>query len=98
MLQWDLSNTPLAQSDIEAAAPNDGELLALMVGLMMVSQASYSDLRNRCLMLTEENRNRVAAVIEARLPELTRDIGVGEGLRRRLVELTGIRVSRNCLA
>ena len=36
MLQWNLSDTPLAQKDTPGKVPAEGELLALTVGLLML--------------------------------------------------------------
>ena len=95
MLQWDLSDTPLAQQDTGGKVPTEGELLALMVGLLMLEDVTYDTLRHRELALHEENRARLLEVFEYRLPELAREFGDSERLRQRLVELTGIRMTRS---
>ena len=74
--------------------PTEGELLALTVGLLMLEDIAYEALRHRELVLYEENLGGLAEIFEYRLPELAREFGDSECLRQRLVELTGIRVTR----
>ena len=95
MLQWDLSNTPLAQKDTSGKVPTEGELFALTVGLLMLEAVTYDALRQREIVFHEENLGRLAEVFEYRLPELAREFGDNERLRRRLTELVGIRVTRS---
>ena len=95
MLQWDLSNTLLAQRETPGKVPTEGELLALMVALLMLEDVTYDTLKYRELGLHEENRARLLEVFEYRLPELARKFGNSECLRQRLVQLTGIRMTRS---
>ncbi len=95
MLQWDLSDTPLAQKDTPGKVPTEGELLALMVGLLMLEDIAYDALRHRELVLDDENLGRIAEIFEYRLPELAREFGDAERLRQRLTELSGIRMTRS---
>ena len=95
MLQWDLSDTPLAQKGMPGTVPTEGELLALVVGLLMLEDITYETLRHRELVLDEENLGHLVEVFEYRLPELAREFGDGEHLRQRLAELTGIRMTRS---
>lgn len=94
MLQWDLSETPLAQRETPGKAPTEGELLALLVGLLMLEDIPYEALRHRELSLHTENLRQLAEIFEYRLPELAREFGEYERLRQRLSELTGIKVTR----
>jgi AraC-like DNA-binding protein len=66
-----------------------------MVGLLMLENVTYDTLQHRELALHEENRARLLDVFEYRLPELAREFGDSERLRQRLVELTGIRMTRS---
>ena len=95
MLQWDLSDTPLAQKETPGKVPTEGELLALMVGLLMLEGVTYEALEHRELVFDEENLGGLAEIFEYRLPELAREFGDSERLRGRLVELTGIRMMRS---
>ena len=95
MLQWDLSDTPLAQKDTPAKVPTEGELLALMVALLMLEDIAYDALRHRELVLDEENLGRLVEVFEYRLPELAREFGDSGLLQQRLAELSGIRMTRS---
>ena len=95
MLQWDLSDTPLAQREMPGKVPTEGELLALMVGLLMLEDITYGALKHRELVLDEENLGSLIEVFEYRLPELARELGDSEHLRQRLAELTGIRMTRS---
>lgn len=93
VLQWDLSDTPLAQRETPGKVPTEGELLALMVALLMLEGATYDALQHRALTLHEDNRARLLDMFEYRLPELAQEFGDSESVRQRLVELTGIRVT-----
>ena len=95
MLQWDLTNTPLAQKDTPGKVPTEGELLAVMVGLLMLEDITYETLRHRELVLDEENLGRLVEVFEYRLPELAREFGDSGLLQQRLAELSGIRMTRS---
>lgn len=95
MLQWDLSDTQLAQSKTPGSVPTEGELLALMVGLLMLEEITYETLTHCELVLDEENLGHLVEVFEYRLPELAREFGDSEHLRQRLAELTGIRMTRS---
>lgn len=86
MLQWNLSETP-------GKVPTEGELLALVVGLLMHEDIAYDALTHRELVLDDENLGRMAEIFEYRLPELAREFGNSECLRPRLTELSGIRVT-----
>jgi len=93
-LEWDLSQTPLAQSTGASKAPTEGELLALMVGLLMLEDTSYEALTRCEIVLHEDNLRHLVEIFEYRLPELAREFGDSERLRERLAELTGVRVTR----
>ena len=95
MLQWDLSATPLAHRETPGKVPTEGELLALMVGLLMLEDIAYDALRHRELVLDDENLGRTVEIFEYRLPELAREFGDSECLRQRLAELSGIRMTRS---
>ena len=84
MLQWDLSDTRLAQRDSPGRAPTEGELLALLVGLLMLEGITYESLRHRELVLHEESLGGLAEIFEYRLPELAREFGDSGRLRQRL--------------
>lgn len=93
-LQWDLSETPLAHGNGATKAPTEGELLALLVGTLMLEDATYEALTHRELLLHEENLRPLVEIVEYRLPELAREFGDSESLRERLAELAGARVTR----
>ena len=93
MLQWDLSDTPLGRNETPGRVPTEGELLALMVGLLMLEDITYDALKHREVVLDDENLRKVAEIFEYRLPELAREFGDSEHLRERLAELRGIRMT-----
>lgn len=95
MLQWDLSNTPLAQKDTSGKVPTEGELFALTVGLLMLEAVTYDALRQREIVFHEENLGRLVEVFEYRLPELEREFATSALLRQRLSEFVGIRMTRS---
>ena len=45
MIQYDLSQTPLFNATSRIKAPNDAELFVVTAALLLVNQASYSELR-----------------------------------------------------
>ena len=92
-LQWDLSNTPLARSESRFKAPAEGELFALAVAMLLAEGQSYENLRTCELVLHQDQLRTVAEVFEYRIPELAREFGDSDALRRRLNELVGIRVT-----
>jgi hypothetical protein len=92
MLQYDLSATTVARSDEALRPPSEGELLAITVALMLLSNCACSELRGRSLTLTQRNCRRVAELIEERTPPLAREFGGPLQLRQRLVDLVGLSV------
>ena len=94
MLQYDLTQTALINSESLVAVPTEGELLVLMVSLMLLKDFAYADLRERALILTHDNLGHVAKVMEERLGPLLRDIGTGTRFRQRLEQLVGMRITR----
>jgi hypothetical protein len=94
MLHYDLSETNLAQSDQFPRVPTEGELLAVMVGLMLLEERAFDALGETPLTLTTENQERVAQLIEQHAWPFTQDIGAGQRLRSRLGEFVGLRISQ----
>lgn len=93
-MQYDLSETDLARFLDSVRVPTEGELAAVMAALMIVEDCAYVDLaRDRTLVLTSQNRQRVAEILETQLQPMARDIGRGHPLRTRLDQLTGLRIS-----
>ena len=92
MLEYDLSATILARSDQPPRIPTEGEMLALLVGLMLAEECTIEELHRRQLMLTEDNLDEVARLIEQYVLPWARELGAGTELRIRLGELTGLRV------
>ena len=94
-LQWDLSNTPLARIDSALKVPTEGELFALVVGMLLAEGQSYEGLRSCELVLRDDQIPALAEAFEYRVPELAREFCADDNdLRRRLRELVGIRVTR----
>ena len=94
MLQWDLSDTPLAKKGTPAQVPTEGELLALLVGLLLLEGVAYRDLVHRDLELRDEDRESLVQLLEYRLPELAREYGGSVRLRQRLSDFVGTRMMR----
>jgi len=92
-LEWDLSDTPIARRDTAAKPPTEGELFALAVAMLLAEGESYENLRTCELVLHQDQLRTVAEVFEYRIPELAREFGDSDALRRRLNELVGIRVT-----
>ena len=92
MMQFDLTGTRLTQLD-SIRPPNEAEMFALTVALLLTNDAAYSELIEFSLELTPEAVREVAECIEYRTPAFTRDLGFGEELRQRLTELVGLRIS-----
>ena len=66
-----------------------------MVGLLMLEDVTYDALQHRERALHEDNRAGLLEIFEYRLPELAREFGDSECLCLRLVELTGIKMTRS---
>lgn len=93
MMQVDLTKTSLMGADSSVRLPNEAEMFALTVALLLTSDSAYSELAESGLELTKEAIRSVAECIEYRTPAFTRDLGFGEELRGRLTELIGLRIS-----
>ena len=91
-MQYDLTETRLFEADIPIRPPNDAEMFALTVALLLVNDSAYSDLNRTEVQLTQDSVNAVAECIEYRIPSFTRDLGAGEALRERLWDLAGLRI------
>ncbi len=94
MIQYDLTQTPLFNATTGVKAPNDAELFVVTAALLLVNEASYSELGRSEIALSSDNVESVAACIEKRLPEFARDVQVHATLRRRLADLVGMRIYR----
>lgn len=94
MLQYDLSNTILMHSDDPGSVPTEGELLAVLIGLLFQEGCDFEELHNRPLNLTEQNRENVARFIELHALPLTRGRCSPECLRSRLAQLVGLRIEQ----
>lgn len=94
MIQYDLTQTPLFNATTVVKAPNDAELFVVTAALLLVNEASYSELGRSEITLTSDNVESVADCIEKRLPEFARDVQVYATLRRRLADLVGMRIYR----
>ena len=94
VIQYDLTNTPSARDAQAGRPPSEVELFALTLGLMLDANCGFAELTSRVLILTAENCPRVAQLLEEHTPQLARELGSPRGLRRRLRELVGIRITR----
>ncbi|TWT44439.1 hypothetical protein RAS1_08540 [Phycisphaerae bacterium RAS1] len=94
MIEYDLTATPLAQSDEPTPPPLEAELLAITVALLLSEGRSYSDLSCHSVSLTRRNHRRVAELIEEHTPTLAREFPTRIELRKRLQQLVGLRITR----
>ena len=92
MLQYDLTRTEFFEATGKAQLPNDAEMFAITVALLLVHEAAYTELAKRELELTDADVECVAECIEYRLPVFVRDLGEGVELRERLRNFVGLRV------
>lgn len=93
MLQYDLTETKLFHSDDRFRVPNEAELFAITVALLLVYEAAYTDLQNGEVSLNRSNLGDVAECIEQRVPEFARDFGAPTTIRQRLEQLLGLRIA-----
>ncbi|MBE7508211.1 MAG: hypothetical protein HS101_18265 [Planctomycetia bacterium] len=93
MMQYDLTDTPIARSGRPLPPPSEAELLAVTVGLMLAEDCARCELGRRELVLTGCNYRRIATLVEERTPPLARDFGDARQLRRRLRALVGLRIT-----
>jgi len=92
MMQYDLTETRLFTAETPIRPPNEAEMFALTVALLLVNDAAYSDLGRTDFQLTQESVIAVAECIEYRTPAFTRDLGSRDALRGRLSDLVGLRI------
>ena len=93
-LEWDLSETPIARNDTAAKPPTEGELFALVTGMLLMHGIAYCDLQVRDVVLRESECEQLAQLMEYRSPEIASELaGDSESLRERLHEFVGIRVT-----
>lgn len=93
MIQYDLTDTPLAQRTERVEVPSEAELTAITVALALVSGCGLSDLAHRELVLSDENIGSVAGVLVGRLSSLVSDLRANGSVEARLSELRGLRIS-----
>lgn len=91
MIQCDLSQAK-AVMESHVTHPTEAELFAIAVGLMILQDCSYWDLKNSALVLNEHNFRRVAELIAARMPPFVRIFGDVSGMCLRLRGLVGLRL------
>ena len=92
MIQYDLTHTRLFEAPTRATLPSDAELFVVTAALLLVNDASYSEISRDDLALTKANVDAVTTCIEKRLPEFARELQVRATLRKRLADLVGIRI------
>ncbi len=92
MLLYDLTESGLFHADTRDAWPTDAEMFAITVALLLVHEATYTDLWHEELRLSAEDLTAVAECIEYRLHPLGRDFGDPERLRTRLRDFVGLRI------
>jgi hypothetical protein len=97
MLQYDMTNTLLAKCSGLVVVPTEGELEVIKTGLLLVDGLSFLDLRHRNLELSRDRCGPLAELISQRLTPFVRVFGSPDRMRKRLAELSGIRISRALL-
>src|SRR5262249_9693999 len=93
VVQYDLSATRIARSNLPMRPPAEADLPAVFSGLMLRSTCVFGELRERPLVLTRKNYRDVAGVIAGAAPPLARDFGKPTQLRQRLRDLVGLAIS-----
>lgn len=91
MLQYDLTDTPLFDTD--ASMPTEAEMFIFTAALMLVKDFTYSDLDYVELRLDARSVEAVAECIERHLSIFTHDVGHGRSLRQRLHDFVGMRIA-----
>ena len=94
MIQYDLTNTALAHDASLSPPPSEVELFVLTLGLLLDADCGFAELASRILILTADNCERVAQLLEERVPNLARELGSAAELHRCLTKLVGIRITR----
>ena len=94
MLQYDLTNTPLAMAAEPVRPPSEGELLAIVVGLLLTQQRTLTEIADAGaeLVLDDAVRDRLTALLSEELKPLNRELGTDESFRGRLAQLVGMRI------
>lgn len=68
-------------------------MFALTAALLLLYDASYSELAKQTIEFAREDVEPVAQCIQYRLPSLLRDVGVEVDFRERLGQFVGIRLT-----
>jgi hypothetical protein len=97
MLQYDLTNTRFFDAESRGGLPNDAEMFAVTVALLLFHDAAYASLAEHEIVFAEADIAGVAECIEYRLPVFVRDVGRGSQLRQRLRDFVGLRVGSTVL-
>ena len=80
MMQYDLTNTLLARADEPLRAPNEGELLAILVGLLIARQKTLSEVADagESLVLNAAACDGLAELLSQKLKPLDRELAAQE--------------------
>jgi hypothetical protein len=92
MIQYDLTDTPLAQRAERVEVPSEAELTAITVALALATGCGLRDLAHRELVLSDENISSVARILSGELAGLLCDLRANCSIEARLSELRGLRV------
>lgn len=93
LLQWGLAGARFVQEDRPELVPNEAECEILVIAMLLAAGIAFSELVERTLTLTDENRACVARHIREHLTPCVRDFCGGE-LDHRLSQLVGSAVTR----
>lgn len=75
MIQYDLSDTRIAQARRGIVVPSEAELTVVTVALLVVMGYSMSDLSRQEIALSSDKLSDVAQFVEEQLSPLVRDFG-----------------------
>ena len=93
MLQYDFTDTSLFEKPSRATLPSEAEMFVVTAALLLINEATYSELEHGEVALSDSNLQAVAECIEIRLPEFVRDLERHSTLRKRLAQFGGMRVA-----
>lgn len=95
MMQYDLTDTPLARATKPMRVPSEGELLVIVVGLLIAQRRTLTEMAEagESLVLDEGMCDQLVGLLSQELSPLERELGIYEPPRARLAQLVGMRIA-----
>ncbi len=93
MVDYDFTDTQLFNALGHVECPNDAEMFVLTTAMLLAENATYTDIYDDELTLTESNVEAVARCFESTLAHFAGEFRGRGTIRGRLAEFVGLRVA-----